>query len=289
MPGALVAHPVAQDGLERDYDSSPGYEAGSTGRGRSMRTLIPTFIALLRRARLCDGGERDHQRHARRERPSGGRRAPGAAGVLRRHLGRVLRNADRAARVHDRRALRRRSQPRRGDLRVDLRPGDEQDATVGTWHADPEFSQRARQSARHRRSSCSTRPSRGSPRPPARRRVACTNLSRDQQFTPVGYGAQSVTSGKGGKIFHYADVRFAAVGTLNADHPVVAPDLAESVHRKRWYLLRRFRRPELPRCRRLRRRTSSPGSRSPATRRAARPTSTTGSTRPLHARSSAST
>ncbi|MFY9581151.1 MAG: trypsin-like serine protease [Gaiellaceae bacterium] len=38
-------------------------------------------------------------------------------------------------------------------------------------------------------------------------------------FTPVGYGAQSVTSGPGGKTFHYADVRFVAVGTLNALTP----------------------------------------------------------------------
>ena len=29
-----------------------------------------------------------------------------------------------------------------------------------------------------------------------------SNLPNDQQFTPVGYGAQSVTSGAGGKTFH---------------------------------------------------------------------------------------
>jgi V8-like Glu-specific endopeptidase len=40
------------------------------------------------------------------------------------------------------------------------------------------------------------------------------NLSKDQQFTPVGYGAQSVTSGAGGKTFHYADVRYRTVGTF---------------------------------------------------------------------------
>ena len=42
-----------------------------------------------------------------------------------------------------------------------------------------------------------------------------SNLAGDQQFTPVGYGAQSVTSGAGGKTFHYADVRYRTVGTLN--------------------------------------------------------------------------
>src|SRR5262249_3791293 len=45
------------------------------------------------------------------------------------------------------------------------------------------------------------------------------NLSGSQQFTPVGYGAQSVTNGPGGKTFHFADVRFVAVGTLNSVTP----------------------------------------------------------------------
>jgi len=42
-----------------------------------------------------------------------------------------------------------------------------------------------------------------------------SSLPNDQQFTPVGYGAQSVTSGAGGKTFHYADVRYRTVGTFN--------------------------------------------------------------------------
>jgi hypothetical protein len=42
------------------------------------------------------------------------------------------------------------------------------------------------------------------------------NLSGDQKFTPVGYGAQAVTNGPGGKMFHYEDTRFFAVGTLNS-------------------------------------------------------------------------
>jgi V8-like Glu-specific endopeptidase len=43
-----------------------------------------------------------------------------------------------------------------------------------------------------------------------------SNLAGDQQFTSVGYGAQAVTNGPGGKTFHYADVRYVAVGTLNS-------------------------------------------------------------------------
>lgn len=34
-----------------------------------------------------------------------------------------------------------------------------------------------------------------------------------QSFTAVGYGAQAVTNGPGGKTFHYADIRYVAVGT----------------------------------------------------------------------------
>jgi hypothetical protein len=89
---------------------------------------------------------------------------------------------------------------------------------LGTWHADPNF-----------------RKANGDPHDiavvvldrdvtgitPASLPAAgsLAKLSKDQQFTPVGYGAQSVTSGKGGKTFHYADVRYAAVGTLNAVNP----------------------------------------------------------------------
>jgi secreted trypsin-like serine protease len=42
------------------------------------------------------------------------------------------------------------------------------------------------------------------------------SLKRGTKFTSVGYGAQSVTNGPGGKTFHYEDVRFAGVGSLNA-------------------------------------------------------------------------
>jgi hypothetical protein len=44
-------------------------------------------------------------------------------------------------------------------------------------------------------------------------------LGGAQQFTSVGYGAQSVTSGSGGKTFHYADIRYVSTGTLNSINP----------------------------------------------------------------------
>ena len=43
-----------------------------------------------------------------------------------------------------------------------------------------------------------------------------SGVSGSQQFTSVGYGAQAVTNGPGGKTFHYADVRYFSVGTLNS-------------------------------------------------------------------------
>src|SRR5436305_120940 len=48
---------------------------------------------------------------------------------------------------------------------------------------------------------------------------ALSGLDGSAQFTSVGYGAQAVTSGPGGKTFHYADVRYVASGTLNSLTP----------------------------------------------------------------------
>ena len=76
------------------------------------------------------------------------------------------------------------------------------------------------------------------------------NLPSDQQFTSVGYGAQSVTMGAGGANFHYADIRYAAVGTLNATNPAWLRISMNPAHRRRRHLLRRLGRPELPRRRR---------------------------------------
>jgi hypothetical protein len=85
----------------------------------------------------------------------------------------------------------------------------------GTWHGDPDYGKS--QSDPHdiavvvldktaRGITPASLPAAGS----------LSSLSGDQQFTSVGYGAQSVTSGPGGKQFHYADIRYVAVGTLNS-------------------------------------------------------------------------
>lgn len=88
----------------------------------------------------------------------------------------------------------------------------------GTWHADPLYNQS--QSDPHDIAVVVfDRPVRGIT--PARLPAAnsLSGLSGSQQFTSVGYGAQAVTNGPGGKTYHYADVRFVASGTLNSINP----------------------------------------------------------------------
>ncbi len=46
-----------------------------------------------------------------------------------------------------------------------------------------------------------------------------SNLSGDQQFTSVGYGAYEVTNEPGGHQYLYNDVRMVATGTLNSINP----------------------------------------------------------------------
>jgi hypothetical protein len=46
-----------------------------------------------------------------------------------------------------------------------------------------------------------------------------SNLSGNQRFTSVGYGAYEVTNGPGGHQYLYNDVRMMATGTLNATNP----------------------------------------------------------------------
>src|SRR5690242_1360053 len=88
----------------------------------------------------------------------------------------------------------------------------------GTWHADPAYDQ-AQSDPHDIAVVVLDKTVRGLT--PARLPAAgsLAGLSGDQQLTPVGYGAQSVTNDPGGHTFHYADVRFMAVGTLNSVTP----------------------------------------------------------------------
>jgi secreted trypsin-like serine protease len=85
----------------------------------------------------------------------------------------------------------------------------------GTWHADPAY--RQAQSNPHDIAVVvldSAVPGIAPARLPAAGSLG--KLAKNTKFTPVGYGAQSVTMGAGGATFHYADIRYAATGTLNS-------------------------------------------------------------------------
>lgn len=88
----------------------------------------------------------------------------------------------------------------------------------GTWHADPGFNQ-SQSDPKDIAVVVFDRAVRGIT--PARlpKANSLSGLMGSQKFTSVGYGAQSVTSGPGGKTFHYADVRYVATGTLNSLTP----------------------------------------------------------------------
>ena len=88
----------------------------------------------------------------------------------------------------------------------------------GTWHGNPNYNQ-AQSNPQDVAVIVLDKAIKGIA--PARLPTAgsLSNLSSSQQFTSVGYGAQAVTNGPGGKTFHYADVRYVATGTLNSINP----------------------------------------------------------------------
>jgi V8-like Glu-specific endopeptidase len=86
---------------------------------------------------------------------------------------------------------------------------------VGTWHADPAY--RDAQSDPHD-IAVVVFPAPVQDITPASLPTLdqLSSLRHGDGITSVGYGAQSVTSGPGGKTFHYADIRYVATGSLNA-------------------------------------------------------------------------
>jgi secreted trypsin-like serine protease len=88
----------------------------------------------------------------------------------------------------------------------------------GTWHADPAFDQK--QSDPH---DIAVIVLDKAPKKitPARLPTAGSlgSLRVNDPITSVGYGAQAVTNGPGGKTFHYADIRYVAVGSVNTVTP----------------------------------------------------------------------
>jgi secreted trypsin-like serine protease len=87
----------------------------------------------------------------------------------------------------------------------------------GTWHADPLF--RKAQGDPHDIAVVVLDEAPGITPAALPAAGSLSGLSGDQRFTSVGYGAQSVTHGAGGSIFHYADIRYVGVGTLNSITP----------------------------------------------------------------------
>jgi V8-like Glu-specific endopeptidase len=85
----------------------------------------------------------------------------------------------------------------------------------GTWHADPRF-RKAQSDPYDLAVVVLDRAVAGVA--PARLPAAGSldGLKVGDGITAVGYGAQSVTMGKGGPTFHYADVRYVATGSVNA-------------------------------------------------------------------------
>ena len=136
-------------------------------------------------------------------------------------MGGVHGHADLVPRLPDGRALRPGRQPGRGHVRLDVHARHEPRPTGAPGTATPRTAKAASDPndlavvvldddvaalGASRRRGC-------------RRRARSRTCRGDQQFTPVGYGAQSVTSGPGGKTFHYQDVRYRTVGTLNTVTP----------------------------------------------------------------------
>ncbi|MEA2497752.1 MAG: hypothetical protein QOH26_157 [Actinomycetota bacterium] len=84
----------------------------------------------------------------------------------------------------------------------------------GTWHADPNYNQ-AQSDPHDLAVVIFDRPIKGIT--PARlpRAGSLSGLTGSQKFTSVGYGAETVTNGPGGKTYTYTDIRRMSIGTLN--------------------------------------------------------------------------
>src|SRR3954454_2878622 len=85
----------------------------------------------------------------------------------------------------------------------------------GTWHADPAYTQ-AQSDPHDIAVVVLDKAVKGIT--PARLPKAgqLDSLKHGDKIVSVGYGAQSVTMGAGGATFHYADIRYVAVGSVNA-------------------------------------------------------------------------
>jgi V8-like Glu-specific endopeptidase len=86
----------------------------------------------------------------------------------------------------------------------------------GTWHADPAYNQ-AQGDPHDIAVVVLDKAVKGIEPALLPKADSLAGLTGAQQFTSVGYGAQSVSSGPGGHTFNYADIRYVATGTLNSE------------------------------------------------------------------------
>jgi secreted trypsin-like serine protease len=88
----------------------------------------------------------------------------------------------------------------------------------GTWHADPAYN-KSQSDPQDLAVVVLDKAVKGIT--PARlpKSGSLDGLNGSATFTSVGYGAQAVTNGPGGKAYSYADVRYVATGTLNSLTP----------------------------------------------------------------------
>jgi Trypsin len=110
-----------------------------------------------------------------------------------------------------------------GDARVAVTFDSTYDAKTGTtywgtWHADPAYT-KAASNPHDLAVIVLDKAVKGIT--PARlpKLGQLDSLKQGDPITSVGYGAQSVTMGAGGATFHYADIRYVAVGSVNAINP----------------------------------------------------------------------
>ena len=204
------------------------------------------------RARLRGGRQRDHERRSGRERASGGRRAARDARVLRRHVGGMHGHADLGPRVPDCRALRPGREPGRGHLRDLVRRGVEPRPTGAPGTAIPSYRQSRERSARSRgrrvRDSAVARASRRRGCPAA---GSLSNLP-ERPAVHAGRLRRAVGHERAGRQDVPLPGRPLPHGRhAQHGHQGLAEAVREPLARRRQHLLRRLRRPELPRRRRL--------------------------------------
>jgi hypothetical protein len=88
----------------------------------------------------------------------------------------------------------------------------------GTWHADPAYNKS--QSDPHDIAVVVLDKAPKGIKPAQLPKAgSLSSLGVNDPITSVGYGAQSVSSGPGGHVFHYADIRYVAVGSVNSITP----------------------------------------------------------------------